>query len=63
MSCFCRRNVAQRGTQARLYSACVAGFLFPASMFMFAWSSFSDVPWEVLIIALIVSIASIREKM
>ncbi|KAF8966270.1 major facilitator superfamily domain-containing protein [Flammula alnicola] len=47
-----QKNVAKRGPQARLYVSCLAGFLFPISMFMFAWSSTPAVQWIVLAIAL-----------
>ncbi|KAH9479810.1 MFS-type efflux pump MFS2 [Psilocybe cubensis] len=47
-----RKYVSTRGAQARLHLACVAGFLFPISMFMFAWSATSSVPWPVLVVAL-----------
>ncbi|PPQ85275.1 hypothetical protein CVT25_010048 [Psilocybe cyanescens] len=47
-----RKYVSTRGAQARLHLSCVAGFLFPISMFMFAWSATSKVPWIVLVVAL-----------
>lgn len=39
------KNVAKRGTEARLYGACAAAFLFPAGMFVYAWCAFPSVPW------------------
>ncbi|PPQ65504.1 hypothetical protein CVT24_010800 [Panaeolus cyanescens] len=46
------KNVATRGPEARLYQACVAGILLPVSMFIYAWCSFTFVPWISLAIAL-----------
>ncbi|KDR67702.1 hypothetical protein GALMADRAFT_231873 [Galerina marginata CBS 339.88] len=54
-----QKNVSARGPQARLYLACLAGFLFPLSMFMFAWSSVAQVPWAVLIVALTIYVWAI----
>ncbi|KAF9054676.1 MFS polyamine transporter [Panaeolus papilionaceus] len=45
------KNVASRGPEARLYLACVAGILLPSSMFIYAWCSFTFVPWISLAIA------------
>ncbi|KIM44763.1 hypothetical protein M413DRAFT_442721 [Hebeloma cylindrosporum] len=49
-----QRNVEKRGPQARLYLVCGAAFLFPISMFMFAWTSLPSLPWALLIVALII---------
>ncbi|KAF8159891.1 major facilitator superfamily domain-containing protein, partial [Crassisporium funariophilum] len=54
-----QKNVNARGPQARLYLACVAGTLFPLSMFMFAWSSKKAVPWAVLVVALTIFVWAI----
>ncbi|KAI5121869.1 hypothetical protein M0805_001077 [Coniferiporia weirii] len=34
-----------RGHEARLYSSCFAGILFPVSMFIYAWTSLPNVHW------------------
>ncbi|THH08248.1 hypothetical protein EW145_g2823 [Phellinidium pouzarii] len=34
-----------RGHEARLYSSCFAGVLFPISMFLYAWTSLPQVHW------------------
>ncbi|KAF8993772.1 MFS general substrate transporter [Cyathus striatus] len=47
-----RDNVATRGPEARLYSACAAGILLAGSMFMYAWCSFAHVHWISLAIAI-----------
>lgn len=49
-----RKNVTERGPEARLYAACVAALVFPAGMFIFAWSTYARVPWIVLAIAMTV---------
>jgi hypothetical protein len=49
-----RKYFPTRGPEARLHWACFAAVLLPASMFMYAWSSFSSVPWIVQAIALTV---------
>ncbi|KDR67704.1 hypothetical protein GALMADRAFT_1073826 [Galerina marginata CBS 339.88] len=49
-----QKNLSARGPQARLYLACFAGFVFPLSMFIFAWSSIPQVPCAILIVALTV---------
>lgn len=58
-----RKYVSTRGAQARLHLACVAGFLFPISMFMFAWSATSTVPWAVLVVALTVCASCIFRQL
>lgn len=34
-----RKNFPTKGPEARLYGACVAGILFPAACFMYAWTA------------------------
>lgn len=41
-----------RGPEARLHWACFSAILFPASMFMYAWSSFTTVSWIIQAIAI-----------
>lgn len=52
----CRRNVAKRGPEARLYAAMFAAVLFPAGMLIYAWCSFPQVPWIALVIGIVVSV-------
>ncbi|KAH8104996.1 MFS general substrate transporter [Phellopilus nigrolimitatus] len=40
-----KKRVGVKGKEARLYSACFAGILFPASMFLYAWTSYANVHW------------------
>jgi len=47
-----RRNVGTRGPEARLYLACCAAVLIPCGMFIYAWSTFSHVPWIALTIGI-----------
>lgn len=42
-----------RGPEARLHYACVGAVLLPASMFLYAWSSFPRVHWIVPMIGII----------
>ncbi|KAH8832878.1 MFS polyamine transporter [Flagelloscypha sp. PMI_526] len=51
-----KKNVVKRGPEARLYLACFAGVLFPASMFIYAWCSFPWVHWIAQAIALVMFI-------
>ncbi|KAE9388526.1 MFS polyamine transporter [Gymnopus androsaceus JB14] len=46
------RNFGTRGPEARLYLACCAAVLIPCGMFIYAWSTFSHVPWIVLTIGI-----------
>jgi hypothetical protein len=39
------RNVAERGPEARLYTAMVGGILLPVGSWIYAWTSFSYVHW------------------
>ncbi|KAK0440945.1 MFS polyamine transporter [Desarmillaria tabescens] len=39
------KNYPHRGPEARLYMACAAAIMLPAGMFIYAWTSFSFVPW------------------
>ncbi|KAF4570112.1 hypothetical protein EYR36_009918 [Pleurotus pulmonarius] len=43
----------KRGVEARLYSACLAAFLLPAGIFIYAWSTFPWVHWIALIIGIV----------
>ncbi|KAF5384638.1 hypothetical protein D9757_007464 [Collybiopsis confluens] len=49
-----RKNFATRGPEARLYLACLAAILAPSGMFIYAWSTFSHVPWIALAIGITV---------
>ncbi|THU84213.1 MFS polyamine transporter [Dendrothele bispora CBS 962.96] len=40
-----RKYYSTRGPEARLYFACVAAIAFPVGMFIYAWTSFSRIPW------------------
>ncbi|KZT53006.1 MFS general substrate transporter [Calocera cornea HHB12733] len=40
-----RRNFGRIGAEARLYSACLAGILFPLGAFIYAWTSYPHVHW------------------
>ena len=51
-----RKNFETRGPEARLYLPCVAGILFPISMFIYAWSSVPQIPWIALIIGVTVNL-------
>ncbi|KAH8100406.1 MFS general substrate transporter [Cristinia sonorae] len=46
------KYVAKRGPEARLHASMFAGVLFPAAMFMYAWSTLPNVHWIALAIAL-----------
>ncbi|KAH8831524.1 major facilitator superfamily domain-containing protein [Flagelloscypha sp. PMI_526] len=48
-----KSNVATRRQEARLYFACFAGVLFPASMFIYAWCAHSTVTWVAQAFALV----------
>ncbi|KZS99663.1 MFS general substrate transporter [Laetiporus sulphureus 93-53] len=39
------KNVATRGPEARLYAPMAAAILFPIGMFIFAWSTYTQVYW------------------
>jgi len=40
-----RENVATRGPEARLYSACAGGFITVIGCFIYAWTSYSHIHW------------------
>lgn len=40
--------------EARLYTACLAAFLLPVGIFIYAWSTFPWVHWIALIIGIVV---------
>ncbi|TEB30611.1 MFS general substrate transporter [Coprinellus micaceus] len=46
------KSVKERSVEARLYFCCVAGLVFPASMFMFAWFCQPQIHWALLCFAL-----------
>ncbi|EIW77022.1 MFS general substrate transporter [Coniophora puteana RWD-64-598 SS2] len=52
------RNFATRGPEARLYVAMLAAVLFPAGMFIYAWTAFPYVPWIAPAIGLTVFMTS-----
>ncbi|KAK0497399.1 MFS polyamine transporter [Armillaria luteobubalina] len=39
------KNYPHRGPEARLYMSCAAAIMLPAGMFLYAWTSFTFVPW------------------
>ncbi|KAL7410593.1 major facilitator superfamily domain-containing protein [Mrakia frigida] len=39
------RNFARLGPEARLYSACAGGILFPIGCYIFAWTSYPTIHW------------------
>ena len=49
-----RKKFPTRGPEARLYSTCVAGVMFPISMFIYAGCSATNVPWVGMCIAIVV---------
>jgi hypothetical protein len=49
-----RKHFLKRGPEARLYMPCVAGIVFPVGMFIYAWSSFTQVHWIGLMIGMVV---------
>ncbi|KAL0567583.1 hypothetical protein V5O48_014412, partial [Marasmius crinis-equi] len=52
-----QKNYAKRGPEARLYFACIAAILFPAGMFIYAWTSLSTLSsWAGLVIGITVFI-------
>ncbi|EJD07445.1 MFS general substrate transporter [Fomitiporia mediterranea MF3/22] len=53
------KKFESRGHEARLYSSCAAGVLFPASMFIYAWTSLAHVHWIAMCIAITLCIWSI----
>lgn len=55
----CSKNFKTRGPEARLYSACFAGVLFPIGMFLYAWTSFEKVNWIGMAVGITVSVSSL----
>ncbi|KAJ3922465.1 MFS polyamine transporter [Lentinula edodes] len=49
-----RQNYPTRGPEARLYLTCCAAILVPCGMFIYAWSTFTYVPWIALTIGMTV---------
>ncbi|KAH8116321.1 MFS general substrate transporter [Phellopilus nigrolimitatus] len=47
------KNFKAKGHEARLYSSCIAGILFPVSMFIYAWTSFEHVNWVGMAIGIV----------
>ncbi|OJT03339.1 hypothetical protein TRAPUB_6117 [Trametes pubescens] len=39
------KHAPKRGPEARLFSACLGAVLFPAGIFIYAWSTFESVHW------------------
>ncbi|OBZ74070.1 hypothetical protein A0H81_05937 [Grifola frondosa] len=56
---FYRKYVATKGPEARLFSACFVAVLLPAGMFIYAWSTFSKVPWIAMAIGIVVIVTSL----
>ncbi|KAH9046570.1 MFS general substrate transporter [Lactarius hengduanensis] len=51
-----QRSVRERGPEARLSWARFAGIMFPVGMFVYAWTSFSRVPWIAMAIGIVIFI-------
>ncbi|KAH9004583.1 major facilitator superfamily domain-containing protein [Lactarius hatsudake] len=51
-----QRSVRERGPEARLTWARFAGIMFPVGMFVYAWTSFSRVPWIAMTIGIVIFI-------
>ncbi|KAG2133289.1 major facilitator superfamily domain-containing protein [Suillus clintonianus] len=47
-----RKHFPTKGQEARLYMACVAAIVLPASMFIYAWTASPKIHWIVPLIAL-----------
>ncbi|KAF9461093.1 major facilitator superfamily domain-containing protein [Collybia nuda] len=47
-----QKNFTKRGVEGRLYLAFIAAILFPVGMFIYAWTSRSDLPWIAPIIGI-----------
>ena len=54
-----RANFATRGAEARLYAACAAAIGLPVGIFIYAWTSFSNVHWMAPVVGITVSIQTI----
>ncbi|KZP30510.1 MFS general substrate transporter [Athelia psychrophila] len=49
-----QKHFSERGPEARLYGACIAGIFFPIGLFIYAWSSFARVHWIANVIGITV---------
>lgn len=49
------KNFPKKGPEARLYLACCAAVALPASMFMYAWTSYPHITWVAQAIGVTVS--------
>ncbi|KAI0272421.1 major facilitator superfamily domain-containing protein [Gloeopeniophorella convolvens] len=49
---FCRRDVKRRGPEARLHWACISSIMSPIAMFLYAWTSFPQIPWIAMAIGI-----------
>ncbi|KAI9440428.1 major facilitator superfamily domain-containing protein [Lactarius indigo] len=49
-----QESVRERGPEARLTWARFAGIMFPVGMFVYAWTSFSRVPWVAMTIGIVI---------
>jgi len=47
-----QRHFPKRGPEARLYGACVAAIMLPTGIFIYAWSSLTNVYWMGLIVGI-----------
>jgi hypothetical protein len=54
-----RDNYPRIGVEARLYSACVAGITFSLGAFIYAWTSYPQVPWMAPCIGIVIIVASL----
>jgi len=50
------KYVPEKGPEARLYLACFAAIMLPASMFIYAWCSFAFLPWVAQAIGIVLFI-------
>jgi len=48
-----KKNQPIRGPEARLYAPCVAAFMFPIGLFIYAWSTFTKVYWIALCVGIV----------
>lgn len=55
MSLSSRKYHPTKGPEARLFSACLAALLFPAGMFIYAWTASPSVPWIGMVMGIFVS--------
>lgn len=57
---FASKYVGTRGPEARLFAAMAATVLFPAGMFIYAWSTYTKVYWISLAIGMVVRVSFLQ---